>query len=52
MFGHSLAVKPECGKALVFFHRQLHEGAAVIRGRKYVLRSDIMYRRTTRSEED
>ena len=40
-----LSVRPECGKALVFVHRQLHEGAAVVRGRKYVLRTDVMYRR-------
>jgi len=29
--------------ALVFIHRQLHEGAPVIQGRKYVLRTDVMY---------
>jgi predicted 2-oxoglutarate/Fe(II)-dependent dioxygenase YbiX len=40
-----VAVKPERGMALVFYHRLGHEGAAVIRGRKYVLRSDVMYRR-------
>jgi predicted 2-oxoglutarate/Fe(II)-dependent dioxygenase YbiX len=41
-----LTVVPESGKALVFLHRQLHTGAEVIEGRKYVLRSDVMYRRT------
>jgi predicted 2-oxoglutarate/Fe(II)-dependent dioxygenase YbiX len=40
-----LSVRPVRGLALVFFHRQLHEGAPVIRGRKYVLRTDVMYRR-------
>ena len=35
---------PERGKALVFYHRQLHEGMPVVRGRKYVLRTDVMYR--------
>ena len=40
----SLLVTPERGKALVFYHRQLHEGTPVVRGRKYVLRTDIMYR--------
>jgi prolyl 4-hydroxylase len=39
-----LAVKPERGMALVFVHRQLHEGASVVQGRKYVLRTDVMYR--------
>jgi hypothetical protein len=39
------AVRPSPGKALVFDHRRLHEGAAVRKGRKYVLRTDVMYRR-------
>ena len=43
----SLLVTPEQGKALVFYHRQLHEGMPVVRGRKYVLRTDVMYRRQT-----
>jgi prolyl 4-hydroxylase len=38
-----LSVPPETGKALVFYHRQLHEGQAVQQGRKYVLRTDLMY---------
>jgi hypothetical protein len=36
-------VAPEQGMALVFEHRQLHEGAPVESGRKYVLRTDVMY---------
>jgi predicted 2-oxoglutarate/Fe(II)-dependent dioxygenase YbiX len=40
----SLLVVPEQGKALVFYHRQVHEGMPVVRGRKYVLRTDVMYR--------
>lgn len=36
-------VVPEQGMALVFEHQQLHEGAAVETGRKYVLRTDVMY---------
>jgi prolyl 4-hydroxylase len=39
------AVQPSPGKALVFDHRRLHEGAAVRKGRKYVLRTDVMYQR-------
>jgi predicted 2-oxoglutarate/Fe(II)-dependent dioxygenase YbiX len=39
-----LVVRPTTGMALLFRHRQLHEGAPVRRGRKYVLRSDVMYR--------
>jgi 2OG-Fe(II) oxygenase superfamily len=41
--GPTVTVRPERGMALVFVHRQLHEGAPVIRGRKYVLRTDVMY---------
>lgn len=39
-----LRVRPETGKAIVFAHGILHQGAEVTRGRKYVLRSDVMYR--------
>lgn len=37
-------VKPVAGTLLVFTHRVLHQGATVTKGRKYVLRSDVMYR--------
>jgi predicted 2-oxoglutarate/Fe(II)-dependent dioxygenase YbiX len=40
-----LAVRPERGMALVFAHLQLHEGAPVTGGRKYALRTDVMFRR-------
>lgn len=40
-----VAVRPEAGMALWFAHRVLHQGAAVTRGVKYVLRTDVMYRR-------
>lgn len=39
---HSVA--PKTGSALVFWHPMLHEGATVNKGRKYVLRTDVMYR--------
>ncbi len=38
-------IKPETGKALIFIHELLHEGAPVLEGVKYVLRTDVMYRR-------
>ena len=38
-----VSVRPERGMALLFAHLQLHEGAPVVRGRKYVLRTDVMY---------
>ena len=38
-----IIVRPERGMALAFTHLQLHEGAPVVTGRKYVLRTDVMY---------
>ncbi len=37
-------VEPRRGQALLFQHLVLHEGQEVTAGRKYVLRSDVMYR--------
>jgi prolyl 4-hydroxylase len=36
-------VRPRTGSVLLFAHRVLHEGAEVVSGTKYVLRSDVMY---------
>lgn len=44
-FWGARSIAPRRGMALVFEHRRLHRGAAVTRGRKYVLRTDVMYRR-------
>ena len=38
-----VTVVPKTGMALCFLHYLRHEGAPVINGRKYVLRSDVMY---------
>ena len=38
-----LSVKPQTGMALVFPHRLLHTGVEVTAGRKYVMRTDVMY---------
>jgi prolyl 4-hydroxylase len=40
-----LSVTPKEGMALVFVHRIWHEGAVVVSGQKYVLRTDVMYGR-------
>lgn len=40
-----LSVQPEQGMALVFLHPLLHAGTPVKSGRKYVLRTDVMYTR-------
>lgn len=42
----TIAVTPVAGTALLFRHDVLHTGAVVIRGVKYVMRSDVMYRLT------
>lgn len=38
-----LIIKPKTGMALFFKHAILHEGTTVTSGKKYVLRSDVMY---------
>ena len=43
-YDHECEVAPRTGHALLFQHMQLHEGAVVTSGVKYVLRSDVMYR--------
>ena len=40
------SIKPETGMALIFLHKLYHEGSEVRNGTKYVLRSDVMFRRT------
>jgi predicted 2-oxoglutarate/Fe(II)-dependent dioxygenase YbiX len=42
-FWDGLSITPERGMALIFEHSLIHQGAPVVRGRKYVLRSDVMY---------
>lgn len=39
-----ILVKPQIGKALIFLHQLEHEGTAVTKGIKYVLRTDLMYK--------
>jgi len=41
-------IQPVQGMALVFYHQQVHEGATVVASRKYVLRTDVMYKRSVR----
>jgi hypothetical protein len=40
-----LVVQPVAGTALVFMHDRVHTGEEVLSGVKYVLRTDVMYRR-------
>jgi hypothetical protein len=37
-------IVPKTGMALFFIHQIRHKGQPVIKGRKYVLRTDVMYR--------
>lgn len=39
-------ITPKAGMALVFPHRASHQGTEVLSGTKYVLRTDVMYKRT------
>lgn len=41
---NNIAIRPKAGTALIFEHTLEHTGTEVIRGIKYVLRSDIMYK--------
>lgn len=43
--GEKIVIRPRTGMALLFDHHVLHQGAPVTMGRKYVLRTDVMYRR-------
>ncbi|HTD68472.1 MAG TPA: 2OG-Fe(II) oxygenase [Candidatus Limnocylindria bacterium] len=36
-------IVPKTGMALIFQHQLFHEGATIRKGRKYVLRTDVMY---------
>jgi hypothetical protein len=49
--GGMLRVTPKTGMALLFHHPILHRGDPVIAGRKYVLRTDVMYGRRMRVAE-
>ncbi|MGJ4954486.1 2OG-Fe(II) oxygenase family protein [Bradyrhizobium sp. HKCCYLRH2015] len=44
--GDPFRIVPKMGMALLFHHPIMHRGDPVTRGRKYVLRTDVMYRRT------
>ncbi|MCU0702068.1 MAG: 2OG-Fe(II) oxygenase [Myxococcaceae bacterium] len=43
------SVDPAPGRVLVFNHHLLHEGCPVLTGVKYVVRTDLMYRRMVES---
>lgn len=43
-------VRPRAGTLILFDHALWHAGAAVTRGVKHILRSDLLYRRESRSQ--
>ncbi|WP_257166721.1 2OG-Fe(II) oxygenase [Bradyrhizobium sp. SRS-191] len=45
--GDPFQITPVQGMALLFYHPIMHRGDRVTKGRKYVLRTDVMYRRMT-----
>jgi len=40
-----VTIRPQIGSALCFIHEQKHEGCPVTEGTKYVIRTDVMYRK-------
>lgn len=45
-------IKPEAGMAILFNHQRLHEGEQLLSGKKYILRTDIMYRKIGEKKMD
>ncbi len=45
-----LAVRPVTGRVLIFEHHLLHEGAKLLNGVKYTLRTDVLYKTQGRGE--
>ncbi|CAG8494812.1 17048_t:CDS:2, partial [Racocetra persica] len=42
--GKKVKVAPKTGMVLVFEHLLFHEGSEVLKGRKYVIRTDVLYK--------
>ncbi|KAL0489787.1 prolyl 4-hydroxylase [Acrasis kona] len=42
-------IKPEAGSVLLFNHDVLHEGLQVIKGTKYIMKCELMFKRVTTS---
>nr|WP_201724067.1 2OG-Fe(II) oxygenase [Rhodopirellula sp. SM50] len=49
-FRHGVKIEPKKGMALLFCHWQKHTGKEVLQGRKYVLRSDVLYKKSDHDE--
>jgi prolyl 4-hydroxylase len=42
-FNPDSTIKPNTGSVIMFDHQHLHQGTAVVNGRKYIVRSDIIF---------
>lgn len=40
----AIHVNPSAGMAILFQHQVLHSGSPVVKGKKYCIRTDLMYR--------
>ena len=47
-----VSIEPRTGMALLFQHPIVHEGSEVTAGVKYVVRTDLMYRRPMDADDD
>lgn len=44
-FNQSLSVKPQQGMGIIFNQKIYHEGTTVTSGYKYIMRTDIFYKK-------
>lgn len=49
MFESIASVEPAVGRAVIFPHKQLHEGGELARGEKHMCQCDVLYRRCERT---
>ena len=42
-YDNNIKLKPETGMVLLFDHLIWHEGSELIKGKKYIIRTDVMY---------
>ncbi len=52
MFVTQLSIKPEPGMAVVFDHLVLHEGQPCENGRKYFMRSELLFKHSNPEEAE
>lgn len=48
---HEIRILPQVGMGLFFIHERKHEGSPVLSGRKYLLRTDVLYSGAPEEEE-